>query len=115
MLIGFIITSKQIEVENPAMNQTKGNFKGFPMVIYFFYVLMCLGQIIFRNVRTLLFLNSFIQDFIANFRITCWVRLHPNADTLKYSFYQKVNVNEFAALQYLHILMMSLIFRVIVF
>ena len=48
---------------------------------------MRLGQIILKNIRTLLFLNSFIQDFIANLRITCWVRMHPNADTLKYFFY----------------------------
>ena len=50
---------------------------------------MCLAQIIFRNVRTPLFLNSFIQDFIANFCITCWVRMHPNADTFKYFFLLK--------------------------
>ena len=40
-LIGFIITSKRIEIENPAMYQTKGNFKGFPMVIY---LLMLMAQ-----------------------------------------------------------------------
>ena len=76
---------------------------------------MRLAQIIFRNVGTPLFLNSFIQDFIANFRITCRVRMHPNADTFKYIFYRKVNVNEFATLWYLHISIKSLILRVIVF
>ena len=48
---------------------------------------MRLGQIIFKNIRTLLFLNLFIQVFFANFRITCSVRMHPNADNLKYFFY----------------------------
>ena len=36
-----------------------------------------------------LFLNSFIQDLIANFSIACWVPLHPNANTFMYFFIKK--------------------------